>query len=176
MRKPGSRLGLELDLTPMLDVIFIVLMVVMCHQTLDTQTAREELVQLQDTLDQVTAENAVREAQLYAYENEDALVAHVVLYADYETNNPRIRHIRLTRDNESVIEDITIEPGAEDAAYERCREALSAYLTESDALPVMLLLDDTQILYRDQIQLEGMLQELRAEYRNLYQSDVPEEQ
>ena len=60
MRKPGSRLGLELDLTPMLDVIFIVLMVVMCHQTLDTQTAREELVQLQDTVHIISRESSLR--------------------------------------------------------------------------------------------------------------------
>lgn len=161
-------------MTPLLDVIFIVLMVVMCHQTLDSQNAQETIDTLEEKLDDATGKNGIYETQLGAYENANDLVAYVTLYADYETTNPKTRNIRLAYNNDVAFDTITITPTTETESYEKFQEEMEMFLTEKENMPVLIVLDDSHILYRDQQQLAKILQELDDKHDNLYQTGKQE--
>lgn len=158
----------DLDMTPLLDVIFIILMVVICHQMLNTDNAKQDIEQLNEQLDVATAENEVHKAQLEAYDSEEALVAFVTLYADYKTNNPKIRYIKLAYNNSYAISDIEITPDNESEAFASFKDALTSFISDKQDMPVMLVLDESHILYRDQVRLTETLKELETEYDNLY--------
>ncbi len=162
--------SLDIDLTSLLDVIFIVLMVVMCHQALGTQAAEQEIEELITQLDSAVAENEVHETQLNAYENANDLVAYVTLRADYDTQNPRTRHIQLAYNNDVAFEEITITPETEKTGYATLEDNMNQFLTEKAGMPVLIVLNEDHILYRDQVKISQLLDELGELYTNLYQT------
>lgn len=162
--------GLDIDLTPLLDVIFIVLMVVMCHQALDSKSSEEELVLVHEQLEDAVAENEVHETQLHAYEDANDLVAYVTLRADYDTQNPRIRHIQLAYNNDVAFEEITITPETEKTGYASLEDNMNQFLSEKESMPVLIVLNEEHILYRDQVKISQMLDELGEQNTNLYQT------
>ncbi len=166
--------SLDIDLTSLLDVIFIVLMVVMCHQALGTQAAKQEAEQeielLTTELDEAEAENEVHETQLHAYEDANDLVAYVTLRADYDTQNPKTRHIQLAYNNDVAFEEITITPETERTGYATLEDNMNNFLTEKEGMPVLIVLNEEHILYRDQVKISKMLAELGEQYTNLYQT------
>ena len=162
--------SLDIDLTSLLDVIFIVLMVVMCHQALGTQAAEQEIEELTTQLDSAVAENEVHETQLNAYENADDLVAYVTLRADYDTQNPRTRHIQLAYNNDVAFEEITITPETEKTGYATLEDNMNQFLTGKAEMPVLIVLNEDHILYRDQVKISQLLDELGEQYTNLYQT------
>ena len=174
MKRLRNRTGVEFDMTPLLDVIFIVLMVVMCHQTLDTQKAQETIVELETELDDANGRNGLYETQLGAYENANDLVAYVTLYADYETSNPKTRHIKMAYNNDIAFDEITITPTTEAEMFDEFQNEMESFLTEKENTPVLLILDDSHILYRDQQKMTKILQELDDKYDNFYQAGKQE--
>ncbi len=165
MMRHKQKSALNFDLTPLLDVIFIVLMVVMCNRSVGENKEIAELVKENDRLN---SENRVLSDQIYAEENKDDLVSNVVLYADYESENPRTRHIWLAHGEDSLTEPVTITPETEEEGFVRIREELEGYVTESTDKPVLIVLDESRILYRDQQSLDKMLDELDQNHTNLY--------
>ena len=162
--------SLDIDLTSLLDVIFIVLMVVMCHQALGTQNAEQEIEELTTQLDAAVAENEVHETQLNAYENADDLVAYVTLRADYDTQNPKTRHIQLAYNNDVAFEEITITPETEKTGYATLEDNMNEFLKGKAEMPVLIVLNEDHILYRDQVKISQLLDELGEQYTNLYQT------
>lgn len=171
MKKTRNRINLDFDMTPLLDVIFIVLMVVMCHQALDTKSAEDDLKNVHEQLDEAISENTIHETQLYAYENTDQLVAYVILYADYDAKNPTTRNIQLAYNNDVAFEEITISPENEEEAYALFETKMVSFLSEKSEMPVIIVLNEDNILYRDQVRLSEMLGKLGEQYPNLYQAE-----
>ncbi|WP_026507161.1 hypothetical protein [Butyrivibrio sp. MC2013] len=170
MRKIGRRGG-DLDLTPLLDVIFIILMVVMCNQTLLTKESKAETADMRKELDACVAENIAVKDQLSAMENEEDIISYVTLSASYDSDNPRIRHFKLIRNNETEIEDIVIIPEKEDEAFKRVEEELDTFVAEWKDKPVLIVLDKDQILYRDYQKLDEYLSKLHEKYNNIFRTD-----
>ena len=170
MKRLRNRNGVDFDMTPLLDVIFIVLMVVMCHQTLNTQKDQGKIDELKTDLDQATAKIGIYETQLGAYENANDLVAYVTLYADYDTGNPKIRHIKLAYNNDVAFDELTITPTTEIEIYSKFQEEMEKFLSEKDNTPVLIILEDSHILYRDQQELSKILQGVDDKYDNVFQT------
>ena len=160
MSKIRKRATLDIDLTPLLDVIFIVLMIVMCSRQMQVKD-------LTKALDNATGKETVSDNLSWAEENEENLVANVSLYANYETGNPRIRHIYLAYEGVNVIDDITITPETELEAYDNFRDKMRGFIQQHKDIPVMLVLNEDQILYRDKIELDKLIDELSID-SNLY--------
>lgn len=227
-RNAGKNNTIEIDLTSMLDVIFIILMVVMCNVSLGKVSAEEIQVKLDQTqteLDAAKADIQTYETLNEAQENVTTDVAFVVLYADYDSTDPTTRHVRLLRkspgtvltDSESpgtVLTDsdsasgspdqtamnttsaetpdqtgtespsseaadqtmvntdfteITLTPGADGAdAFAEIQNELEAYITANSEIPVLLTVNDEQILYRDWEKLQALLDELKQAHTNLF--------
>ena len=168
MKRRNRRQGPDIDLTPLLDVIFIVLMVVMCQQSLTSNAEKETITELENNMEVVEAENEIMKTQLDNYENETQLVAYITLKADYEKNNPKTRHIRLAYNDESVIEDIVITPDTQVQAYDQFVQEISTFVESKEGVPVLLTLEDEGILYRDHVRLEKEIARLQETYSNLY--------
>ena len=165
MGRHKRKSGLDIDLTPLLDVIFIVLMVVMCNRSLGEN---KEIAELTKENDQLKAENNVLKDQIYTEETKDDLVSYVVLYANYEAGNPKTRHVWLAHGDDKEIEDITITPETEEEKFNEFKEKLEEYVKERSDKPVLIVLDESRILYRDQQRLDGVLNELDHDNPNLY--------
>jgi biopolymer transport protein ExbD len=168
MRRRNKKIGPDIDLTPLLDVIFIVLMVVMCQQSLTSESKEEQIAALENSLEETEADNKVMKTQLETAENEERLVAYITLYAQYEKNDPKTRHIKLAYNEEPVIEDIVITPDTQVQAYTQFAEEISSFMEDKEGMPVLLTLDDNDILYRDHVRLEKEINALRETYSNLY--------
>ncbi len=175
MKNIKNRSIVDFDITPLLDVIFIVLMVVMSHQVVNSNISDKEFVTVQEQLDETVAENELHKTQLYAYENADNLVAYVTLRADYEIGNPKTRNIQFTYNNDISYIEITITPDNEEESYKLLEEKLIEFLSNNSEIPVLLVLNEDQILYRDQVTISEMLKNLRDQYTNLYQTEKQEQ-
>ena len=161
----------DIDLTSLLDVIFIVLMVVMCHQSLDSKTVQQEITNLRELVNETAKENDVYETQLYAYENANTLVAYVTSSAEYETSDPKTRYIQLAYNNDIAFEEITIIPENEEESYALFEEKMISFLSEKSDIPVILVLNEDNILYRDQVKFSEILSMLEEQYHNLYRAE-----
>ncbi len=175
MRRLTNRANTVFDMTPLLDVIFIVLMVVMCNQLLGTREAQETIQDMSVSLEEAEAENELHKAQLETYENAESIVAYVTLHADYDALDRKTRHIRLAYDNDVTFEEIILSPETETEGYEKLRENMTDFLSGKAGMPVMLTLDQDRILYRDQVEISAMLKELAKEFGNLYLTEGQEE-
>ncbi len=164
--------GLDIDLTPLLDVIFIVLMVVMCHQSLGTQAAEQEIGQLTTKLNESEDNNGLLKIQLESFKNADILVAHVTMRADYETENPKTRHIQVAYNNNTAFEEITITPETEEKSFATFETNMKEFLDKEKGKPVLVALNEDCILYRDQVKISQLLTRLENQYNNLYMIDA----
>ncbi len=168
MKRLRNKTNTVFDMTPLLDVIFIVLMVVMCHQTLDTQETQENLEQMSVELEEAVAENELHETQLLTYENAENIVAYVTLYADYDPVDRKTRHIRLAYNNDIAFEEITISPETEEEGYAVLKANMTDFLSKHSDMPVMLTLNQEKTLYRDQVEIAALLEELSGQFDHLF--------
>lgn len=172
--------SIDIDLTSMLDVIFIILMVVMCNVTLGQTKAeeiREQLETAQSELDEVQADLETYEQLVDTESNIESEVAIISLHADYDINDPTTRSVRLLRrvdrdgnEKEAEFTAVTLTPSndGKDAGFEEIRSSLETFLNANSEIPVLLRIDDEQILYRDWMTLNEILGELQTEHRNLF--------
>ncbi len=150
---------IDIDLTSMLDVIFIVLMVVMCQQVLGLSKASQEKEDL---------ENMVKVYQVLEEAEEGNFVAYTSLRVDFEDANPKVRHIRLLYGNNPAIKEIEITPETEDSAYEEFVSSTENFLDDNKSIPVMLVIGEDGILYRDHERMEKEIKKLQETHSNLY--------
>ncbi len=164
MKKLLNRRSLDFDLTPLLDVIFIILMVVMCKLALDNNV-------MTTRLDDATSTKNTIETQADTYSNVNKLVAFITLNADYESGNPKNRHIKLAYNDDSNIIDIVITPDTEKKSFDDFNKQLEDFIEANKDKPVLLTLDEERILYRDHLELSRIIEDLQKKYNNLYKTD-----
>ncbi len=156
-----DKFKIDLDLTSMLDVIFIVLMVVMCRLNFEDTRGQKELEEARDRA-------VLYEQQLSSIENEDALVSFVTLSVEFESADPKTRHIRMLTGENAVMEDTVITPEGEEEGFTRLSEELETVLSEDGERPVLLTLYEDRILYRDQVRVTKLLDGLKEDHPNLF--------
>ncbi len=184
----NEKTKIDLDLTSMLDVILILLMVVMCSHQLsagtaakEAQAAQEQAAEYRTQLDEAQsrldeAKNEIDALQVYkdrldSLEDPAYDLAMVTLYVGFDHTDPRTRHIRLLYgDDRNAFEEITLTPETAEDGFTRFAAGLGSVLSaqQQAGLPVLLTLDDENILYRDHLRMEQILEELKKQYPNLY--------
>ena len=177
----NEKMKIDLDLTSMLDVILILLMVVMCSHQLSAgtaakqaQSAQEQASELEAQLEE--AQNEIDSLRIYkdrldALEDPAYDLAMVTLSVGFDHADPRTRHIRLLYGgDQDAFEEITLTPESAEDGYARFAAGLGSVLSaqQEAGLPVLLTLDDGNILYRDHLRMEQILEELKTQYPNLY--------
>lgn len=182
-----NKLNTVVELTSLLDVIFIVLMIVICNQQInleekghDVEAAYEEVALLtaeaeaalseaEDLRAEAEAEKALFEEHLEKFEDISSQMTTVTVIIDYQPSNLRTRTIRLMADADTP-ETITITPETENDAYTKFEEKLEDLVTQAEASdkPVVISIDMARILYRDELRAEEVLSAVYGRHGNLF--------
>ena len=158
----SEKIKFDIDLTPLLDVIFIVLMVVMCNLNLNS-AAKTAQAAGEDTSEEAISESMKEKLLEELTEIEDR-VAFVIIYADFEDEDPTLRHVRFTvnGNEDPTMPAIDIDPDNEEESYDKIRTYLTRVLEDHEGIPVWMAIDDAQILYRDYVKIQDILSELKG--------------
>ena len=167
MRKNGSRLrnDILIDLTSMLDVIFIILLVLVCGQTTISDDLDEARTQAEYAKTQAEAEKQLYEEQQEAFTN----VWAVSVVVPYDENEITKRQIRLLKQGEE-IQSIDLIGNNITESVNNFKAILVDYIEQNQDKPIILSVNenDDHILYRDEVMVNGIFDELVQTYGNVY--------
>ena len=161
----GSKNDVIVDLTSLLDVMFIILLVVLCGQS----TITEDLSETQSR-----AEYAISQAkeEKWLYEEQQEIVNNVwavSIMVPYDENEVIKRQIRFLIRGEE-IKSIDLVGNDVSVAMNEFKECLVGYIEQNKDMPVILSLNenDDYILYRDEVMVNNIFDELVKAYSNVY--------
>ena len=159
-----SKIKFDIDLTPLLDVIFIVLMVVMCNVNLNSTAEAAKAPGEEISEPSEEASESMKKKLLNELTEIEDRVAFVIIYADFEDEDPTLRHVRFTVNGkeEPSMPVIDIDPDNEEESYDRIETYLTRVLEDRDGIPVWMAIDDAQILYRDYVKIQDILSEIKG--------------
>ena len=168
-RRRNKRDDLMIDLTSLLDVIFIILLVVMCSQQLTKWDYESREQEATETVRDAEAIAELYQDQMETQDNLNEYVVKLSVYSDFNPEQITVRKVRILKELQA-IETIDLI-GAETAdAFARLEENLVAYIQENSDKPVILSLNegDEKILYRDEKTILAIFEKLSEEYTNVY--------
>ena len=167
MRRNGSRFrnDILIDLTSMLDVIFIILLVLVCGQTTISDDLNEARTQAEYAKAQAEAEKQLYEEQQEAFNN----VWAVSVVVPYDENEITKRQICILKQGEK-IQSIDLIGNDITEAVNNFKALLVGYIEQNQDKPIILSVNenDDHILYRDEVMVNGILDELVQTYDNVY--------
>ena len=166
MRKRRHNQGdILIDLTSLLDVVFIILLVVICNQqkiTSEVQTQQAEAAELSERAD----------VQLQLYQDQMNMMDNLCLVsvnARYESENVTVRHVYIQKKGEELEEiDFIGKQTAE--SLQKIKSSLEEYIQSHPGNPVILSLNenDEKILYRDEKAIQTIFNDLKRDFENVY--------
>ncbi len=152
-RRNRTRDDIIIDLTSLLDVIFIVLLIVVCDQR--TMGAQEEASKKAYDIQRAMYEDMVETSGSYNL--------FVSVYSKYDEDNPVSRVIYVQKKGEEEA-GATFELDGNDVKGEmdEFKDYLAAYIEDNPGKPVVLSLNenDDDILYRDEKAILEIFDEL----------------
>ena len=165
----SSRGDVIIDLTSLLDVIFIILLIVMWGQNSaelrlkETQAATEQAMALTEE------EQQLYEQQLEIADNINSYVWAVSVVVPYDKEDVTKRTIRILREGEE-IQSFELAGNNVSASVEAFKNSLVQYIEKNKDKPVILSLNenDDNILYRDEVMVTELFFELTKQYSNVY--------
>lgn len=169
----SGKLKNTIELTSLLDVIFIVLMIVICNQQINmTAKTNEARVMMEEAADMQAEAKAQKE--LYEQHNDTYAAINdqmdiITVYVDYKPSDIKNRQIRIMA-NDEELPMITLSPSNAKEAYGKFETALENRVAAAEASkkPVIISIDTTQILYRDEQAVEEIVSRLFDDHKNLY--------
>lgn len=175
-RRHRAKSDILIDLTSLLDVIFIILLVVIFRQQSLTEKQLSQAENANAVMEDASAladeANAKYELYMDQLETADQLnqyVWAVSVYASYSSDNVTERHIRILREGEE-IETFDLRGTNVQDALVQFRDTLENYVKEHSDQPVILSLNekDEKILYRDEKEIRKIFDYLSEEYGNVF--------
>ena len=170
-----SRNDILIDLTSMLDVIFIILLVLVCGQTTISDDLNEARTQAEYAKAQAEAEKQLYEEQQEAFNN----VWAVSVVVPYDENEITKRQICILKQGEK-IQSIDLIGNDITEAVNNFKALLVGYIEQNQDKPIILSVNenDDHILYRDEVMVNGIFDELVQTYGNVYivKSNADEEE
>ncbi len=181
-KNPGSssQPNAPIDLTPLLDVIFIFLFVVIIAYAAKAQAVEAEAESRTEALEKQVEELSARlaeeeslremyEEHISNYESSviGGRVKIVTIYCTWDENDSTKRQIRvLASDREFSPVNLTAEN--QENGYSRLNQMLIDYITENSDAVVVLSLNTERILYRDQTAINELMGKLTRRYKYVY--------
>ncbi len=157
-----------IDLNPLLDVIFIILLVVVCNSATQTVSLKDAAEQAEQREAEAAQVRDIYEEQLDSMENMADYVVPVTIMIrpDLEDVHNRTAEILMGE----KLTEIEITPETEDTAYEEIKTMLTGELSGAEGRVMLLSLndDDEQILYRDEKRVKDISEDLKEEFGNLF--------
>ena len=165
----GSGRDVIIDLTSLLDIMFIILLVVLWGQ----QNKNEDLIKMQAEAEQAKtqAESEYRlyEQQIEIADNVNQFVWAASVVVPYDKNDVTKRTIQILKEGEE-IESFALSGNKVEASVAAFKKCLVEYILANKDKPVILSLNDNDdyILYRDEVMVTEIFMELAKEYSNVY--------
>ena len=168
-KRRGSRGDVLIDLTSLLDVIFIILLIVMWGQNTVEMNLKQTQAETEAAMNQTKAEQMLYEQQLEIAENINSYVFAVSVVVPYDKTDVTQRTIQILKEGEE-IENFKLAGNNVNASVEAFRKSLTEYVEANKDRPVILSLNeqDDNILYRDEVMVTEIFNELTKKYGNVY--------
>ncbi len=176
-KKKTKSLGQFLiDLTPLLDVIFIFLIIVLTYQDTYQEQVEQQLsdskatiTEMETEVNQAIAEKATINDQKDTYDHLGEYVDVITVYATY--NNPEKRKYRTIYIKVNMEEAKTFElnPSNSDEKWAECRSYLDEIIkndVNSDKHIILSrkAINQERVLYRDDVAINRLFEELLDKY------------
>ena len=179
-RKKNKTVGqFIIDLTPLLDVIFILLIVVLCFQDNLSADAKKKYADAEQIkveagreVAEVEGENSTIKKQLENYENINNYVDVITIYAQCRPDNHKYRDLYVQINSGETWEK-EINPSNESKIWDECKTYIEENLEENNDRPTVLTITDVDMLYRDEESIKTLYDGLSIE--NKYIKNNPEE-
>lgn len=166
-RNRKNRGDMVIDLTSLLDVIFIVLLVVIGSGYQNNVNINEQKKQSESEKNQLIQE---RDFYKTAYDAKE-FVRVVPISIPYETDNVTKRKIVIPKELglEFSEDDFTLI-GTNENGFDIFKDSIVGYINSNKENPVILALNENSedILYRDEKKMNDILDSLASEYENVY--------
>ena len=169
----SGKLKNTIELTSLLDVIFIVLMIVICNQqinmTVKEDTAKVKMEQAMDAQADADAEKELYKQHRETFETVNEQMDVITVYVDYIPSDIKNREIRIMV-NDDELPVIKLSPSNTKESFEQFETSLEkkvAGAEEADK-PVIISIDTSQILYRDEKAVDEIIGRLFDKHDNLY--------
>lgn len=164
-RKKKSPIQTLIDLTPLLDVIFLVLIVSLMEQSSLASKMKETEAQNYDVIN-----NTLLEDMKNSYEEMDEYVNCVTVYAGYRSESDRtVRDIYL-RVNTGDYMTFELKKGEEVSVWKKVSGYIEENCLQDPEKHVILSVSDRRdeyMLYRDEKSIEDMFFDLSDRYPNV---------
>lgn len=170
MKKKRSGSGdVLIDLTSLLDVIFIILLVVLCHGQLFSQQVEGEKAELEERMAEVDKKESLYSQQLDTIDELQQYVMIVSVDASYNPSNIKERTVDVLISGSSEPEEFSLIGENTKEPLEQLEETLKACIEENEDKQIILSLNenDDRILYRDETAIIKIFEDLWNEHRNV---------
>ncbi len=164
MRREHLHNNILLDLTPLLDVIFIILLIFVSQTILLKKTSAGEAQRLQDEYTEAKKEYDLRNEMI------DDYYTFVTVISTYDEENPENREIRISHDPNEADQIITLNGSDVEQEYSEFEECLKGYIDPGREAPIVFSLNqgDERILYRDENRIRETVEKLQNSNNNVY--------
>ena len=165
----SSKGDVLIDLTSLLDVIFIILLIVMWGQNTVETNLKQVQAETESAKNQTEAEQQLYEQQLEIADNINQYVFAVSVVVPYDREDVTRRTIQILKEGEE-IESFELVGSNVKASVEAFRNSMVKFIEANQNRPVILSLNehDDNILYRDEVMVTEIFYELTKEYNNVY--------
>ena len=173
--KPNIIGQLFIDLTPLLDVIFILLIVVLTFQEDYKEAADKECANAQQTISDAKDAQAAAEAhsdtmqeQLGVYKNMYESINVVTIYASYTPSNRKFRTVHVQINAEKMWEK-EINPSNEDNVWKDCQVYIETEIANNgnNPIPTLFSVTNEKMLYRDEQSILSLYEKLNIQDKYL---------
>ena len=172
MGKHRNKGNIIIDLTSLLDVIFIVLLVVVCQLQNTKNVNAKETQDIERTKTQLQMEEELYEDQRQQMSEILNYVVFISVNAQYESDL-KTRHIEvMCSDDQSTVPEIAELKGNNvTEGYEDLRNYLIEYISDNPEAIIILTLNEgnDEILYRDEKAIKNIFSDICSEYSNVRQ-------
>lgn len=171
MKKRRSIENIIIDLTPLLDVVFIMLLVVACK----LQVTQNDYNKRVDTLDdQTTAADTQQEEyeDLYdSFANIDDYIVFYTVNSHYNPDDIEFRTIDIVSSEKDFVKPSLplLRRNNDSEGLEKLKNYLEEYASSNPDVTIVVSLneDDDDILYRDEKRIKNIFDELCSTYPNV---------
>ncbi len=162
-----------IDLTSLLDVIFILLMVVLARQQvagMDLEKKEVFVTELQSSLEKTEAEERDK-LRLYTEQLDIAeKTAIITVTATFDPVEPKVRTLKILKNGNEKADEFLLRGADTAEAFAAFEKKLNEYIRSSEGMPVILSIadDGSEILYRDQQKIESIFNGLSDGSDDIY--------
>lgn len=161
-----------IDLTPLLDVVFILLMIVMIGSETYNSQADSAMAEAQDIKSEYLAMESVMQDRLDTYENLNDYVGVVSIYATYQPSYRQNRTVYIGYGDD--IKTVALSGAGTSKAWKECKTYIEGILDANPGVPYVISIMDERMLYRDEQAIEAMYADLCTSHDNLYLKNYTE--